>query len=98
MKITLDEVRRVASLAHLTLSEEEASGLRADLDAILGYVAQLEALDVSEVEPTTHAVPLDMPLRADEVVKTLSRDEVLSNAPDQEQGMFRVPRIVEGGN
>ena len=68
------------------------------LDGILDYVAQLEGLDVSGVEPTTHTVPLEMYLRPDAVVETLSRDEVMANAPDHAEGMFRVPRIVEGGN
>lgn len=97
-RITLEEVHRVARLAQLTLEDDEAEALRGDLDAILGYVAQLEALDLEGVEPTTHAVPLALPLRADEVVKTLTRQEVLANAPEQAQGMFRVPRVVEGGN
>jgi aspartyl-tRNA(Asn)/glutamyl-tRNA(Gln) amidotransferase subunit C len=97
-KITIEEVRKVAKLAHLTLTEDEMTALRQDLDGILGYVTQLEAVDVSDVEPTTHAIPLEMPLRQDTVVQTLTRDEVLSNAPDEAEGMFRVPRIVEGGN
>lgn len=97
-KITLDEVRKVAKLAQLHLEEGEMDTLRADLDAILGYVAQLEGLDLEGVEPTTHAVPLHLTLRKDEVRKTLTREEVLSNAPEQENGMFRVPRAVEGGN
>ena len=98
MKITLEEVNHVAKLAHLTLSDEETSALRADLDAILGYVQQLEELDVSDVEPTTHAVHLEMPMRQDVVVPTVNREDILSNAPDHDEGMFKVPRIVEGGN
>ncbi|MBH24671.1 MAG: Asp-tRNA(Asn)/Glu-tRNA(Gln) amidotransferase GatCAB subunit C [Myxococcales bacterium] len=97
-RITRDEVARVARLARLALSDDELNALRDDLDAILGYVAKLSELDVSEVEPTTHAIPLEMPTRRDEVVQTLSRDEVLSNAPSAEDGMFKVPTILEGGN
>jgi len=97
-RITREEVARVARLARLALSDNELDALRDDLDAILGYVEKLAELDVSEVEPTTHAIPLEMPVRQDEVVQTLSRDEVLSNAPQVEEGMFKVPTILEGGN
>ncbi len=97
-RITQEEVRRVARLAQLSLSDGEVETLRADLDAILDYVEQLSTLDLEGVEPTTHAVPLEMPQRADTVVKTLTRQEVLQNAPVQTENMFEVPRTVEGGN
>lgn len=97
-KITLEEVRKVAGLAQLRLEEGELEAMRADLTSILGYVDQLSALDVEGVEPTTHAVPLAMLLRADEVGPHMTREAALSNAPEQAEGMFRVPRIVEGGN
>ncbi len=97
-KITLPEVHKVAALAHLTLSEHEANDLRQDLDAILTYVDTLAELDLEGVQATTHAIPLEMTMRPDEVVQTLTRDEVLANAPEQADGMFRVPRAVEGGN
>jgi aspartyl-tRNA(Asn)/glutamyl-tRNA(Gln) amidotransferase subunit C len=97
-KITLEEVRKVAGLAQLRLEEGELEAMRADLTSILGYVDQLSALDVEGVEPTTHAVPLAMLLRADVVGLHMTREEALSNAPEQAEGMFRVPRIVEGGN
>lgn len=98
VKITDQEVANIARLSNLTLTEGERSSLRADLEAVLGYVKQLEELDVEGVAPTTHAVPLAPPLRADVVVKSLTRDEALSNAPEQAEGMFQVPRSVEGGN
>ncbi len=97
-KITDEQVRQVARLAHLTLSDQECASLRQDLDAILGYVAQLEELDVTGVEPTTHAVALTMTLRQDQVVQHLDQEAILANAPEREDGMFRVPRAVEGGN
>ena len=97
-RITLEEVHHVAQLAQLALGEEELASIRVDLDAILDYVDQLSELDVDDVEPTTHAVPLHLTLREDVVVQTLTRDEVLQNAPASEDGMFQVPRVVEGGN
>ncbi|MEO1267158.1 MAG: Asp-tRNA(Asn)/Glu-tRNA(Gln) amidotransferase subunit GatC [Myxococcota bacterium] len=97
-RITREEVHHVARLARLALEEHELDALRDDLNAILEYVAKLSELDVSEVEPTTHAIPLDMPTREDAVVSTLSRKDVLHNAPSTQEGMFRVPTILEGGN
>jgi aspartyl-tRNA(Asn)/glutamyl-tRNA(Gln) amidotransferase subunit C len=96
--ITPEEVRRVARLARIHLEDDQVEPLRQDLESILTYVDQLAELDLSGVEPTTGAGDLEAALRADEVVKTLSRQQVLANAPEQEDGMFRVPRIVEGGN
>jgi aspartyl-tRNA(Asn)/glutamyl-tRNA(Gln) amidotransferase subunit C len=96
--ITQEEVRRVAHLARLTLHDDEVIALQRDMEAMLGYVAQLQDLDLDGVEPTTHTTSPSPSLRPDEPRQTLSRDQVLQNAPEQEGGMFRVPRIVEGGN
>lgn len=95
-KIDEATVRKVAQLARLALSDEEAARMRAQLDAILGYVASLDALDVRDVEPTFHAVPMDAPLRADVVRDSVSRDELLAAAPKSEAGGFAVPRVLEG--
>lgn len=95
-KISSDEVRRVARLARLALADADAEKMREQLDSILGYVAQLDALDVSAVEPTLHAVPMASPLRADEVQPSLSRTEVLAAAPASDAGGFSVPRVMEG--
>lgn len=97
-RITHDEVRQIALLARLAISDDEAHAFGADLAAILDYAQTLQTLDLTGVEPTTHPVPLDLLLREDDVVKTLTRDQVLQNAPDAEDGLFRVPRAVEGGN
>lgn len=97
-RITPEQVRHVAKLAQLELPDDELEAIRHDLDAVLGYVEQLSELDVDDVEPTTHAVPLHLVLREDVVVETLDRQEVLQNAPSAQDGMFRVPRVVEGGN
>lgn len=92
------EVHRVAQLANLDLSEQQAIQLKHDLNTILQYMEQLRELDVSQVEPTVHAIPLEIPLREDIPAKNLSRDEVLANAPRTEGGMFEVPLVLEGGN
>ena len=97
-RLTLDDVLHVARLARVALGEDEMESMRNDLDAILGYVAKLNEIDVCDVEPTTHAIPLEMPMRKDTVIKTLSQDDVLSNAPSVQDSMFKVPKTVEGGN
>ena len=68
--------------------------MTSDLDAILGYVAALKDLDTSAVEPMTHAVPFDCPLRVDQVGPSLPVEEALQNAPRREASFFQVPRIV----
>jgi aspartyl-tRNA(Asn)/glutamyl-tRNA(Gln) amidotransferase subunit C len=97
MSLSLDEVRRVAQLARLKLSPEEEKVLQGQLSAILDYVAQLSELDVSEVEPMTHALAAGEapPLRADEVQPSLAPDDALANAPAREATCFKVPRIIE---
>jgi aspartyl-tRNA(Asn)/glutamyl-tRNA(Gln) amidotransferase subunit C len=87
-RIRPEEVREIATLSRLRLTQ--------DLDSILGYVAELAALDTTSVEPMTHAVPFDCPLRVDEVAASLSLEEALANAPRREASFFQVPRIVPG--
>jgi aspartyl-tRNA(Asn)/glutamyl-tRNA(Gln) amidotransferase subunit C len=95
-RIRPEEVREIATLSRLRLSDEEVANLTQDLDSILGYVAELAALDTTSVEPMTHAVPFDCPLRSDEVRPSLSLEEALANAPRREASFFQVPRIVPG--
>lgn len=94
-KITLDEVLRVAKLARLQLSEDEARQMQVELDLILGHLADLDALDVSGVEPTFHSIPMDAPLRPDIPVPCSSRAEILAEAPATEAGGFAVPLVLE---
>jgi aspartyl-tRNA(Asn)/glutamyl-tRNA(Gln) amidotransferase subunit C len=95
--LSLDEVRRIAVLARLRLSAEEERTFAVQLSAILEHVRQLEELDVSAVEPMTHALAAgEAPeLRADVVEPSLSPDEALANAPAREGSCFKVPRIIE---
>lgn len=91
------DVQKVAALARLTLSPEEAARFAPQLGRILEYVAMIDELDTANVEPTSHVVPLGAPLRADEVRPGLLRDEVLAQAPRAAEGAFVVPKFVEGG-
>jgi aspartyl-tRNA(Asn)/glutamyl-tRNA(Gln) amidotransferase subunit C len=97
MSISRDEVLETALLARLDLAPDEIPALQADLAAILGYVATLSALDTAGVEPTTHAVPLDCPLRDDTTAPHLPHDDALRAAPATEEGCFVVPAIITAG-
>ena len=89
------DVSYVAHLARLSLSAEESEKLGAQLGQILGYMEKLKELDVSQVEPTAHAVPLINVTRTDETTPSLSNEEALLNAPAKANGLFMVPKIVE---
>ena len=89
------DVRYVARLARLNLTEEEARTFQGQLDHILSHVRQLNTLDLAGIEPTSHARLLTNVFRKDEVRPGLDRDEVLKNAPDTANEQFAVPKIVE---
>jgi aspartyl-tRNA(Asn)/glutamyl-tRNA(Gln) amidotransferase subunit C len=93
-RIAPDEVREIAMLARLRLDDEEVARMTHDLDAILGYMATLRELDTSAVDPMTHAVPFDCPLRPDQVGEPLPPEAVLGMAPRREGTFFVVPRVV----
>ena len=88
-------VKYVAHLARLKLSTAEEEKLGSQLGNILGYIEKLKAVDVSQVEPTAHAVARLNVARPDEVRPSLSNDEALRNAPVKANGLFIVPKIVE---
>ncbi len=88
-------VKYVAHLARISLSPAEEQKLGAQLGNILGYIEKLKELDVSQVEPTAHAVPLINVTRLDEIRPSLPTGEALRNAPAQANGLFLVPKIVE---
>ncbi len=89
-----DQVLHVARLARLELSEDELSRFTGQLASVLDYAAQLSELEVDELEPMSHPLPLRNVLRADEITPSLRREEVLAEAPAAESGRFRVPRII----
>jgi len=95
VKITSKEVLYVAELARLELSPGEVDRFTTQLNSILEYMDQLNELDTTEVEPTSHVLPLTNVLREDEVGHSLSLDEVLANAPEHDKDHFVVPKIIE---
>jgi aspartyl-tRNA(Asn)/glutamyl-tRNA(Gln) amidotransferase subunit C len=97
MALSLDEVRRIAVLARLRLSPEEEAAFGGQLSAILDHVAQLGELDVSGVEPMTHALAAGEvgALRDDALLPGLTPGEALAAAPAREGTCFKVPRIIE---
>ena len=95
MSVDIDTVKRVAKLARIAVSDEQAAKLRGDLNAILGFVEQLNEVDIDGVEPMTSVVHMDMKKRADEVTDGGKAGDVLANAPASEDGFFMVPKVVE---
>lgn len=93
MSISRADVEYVAALARLELTEQETQEYTEQLNSILGYAVMLERLDTSDVVPTAHAVPLHNVLREDQVKESINHDKALSNAPDGDEGFFRVPKI-----
>lgn len=89
------DVKYVAHLARIALTLEEEEKFGAQLTHILGYIEKLNQLDVSEIEPTAHAVPLVNIFRPDEVRPSLPNEDALRNAPAKANGLFMVPKIVE---
>ena len=95
MKITAEEVERVAMLARLRLTAEEKSQLTRQLDDILEYMDKLNQLDTAAVEPFTHALEQAHALREDAVTNKPDPDGLLANAPDRDGTFFKVPKIIE---
>jgi aspartyl-tRNA(Asn)/glutamyl-tRNA(Gln) amidotransferase subunit C len=96
MALTRSQVEHVAKLARLSLSESETQEFTEQISRILEHVESLDRLDTTEVLPTYHAVALHNVLRADKPHQSLDRAKVLSQAPDAEDGCFKVPKITEG--
>jgi aspartyl-tRNA(Asn)/glutamyl-tRNA(Gln) amidotransferase subunit C len=88
-------VHYVAHLARLGLTPEEEKTFGAQLGQVLGYIEKLKEVDVSNVEPTAHAVPMVNVTRPDEIQASLSNEDALRNAPVKANGLFVVPKIVE---
>jgi len=95
MGIDRAAVDHIARLARLDLSEAERSRMQTELAQILGHAERIQSLELDDVEPTSHSVPLSNVTRPDEVRPSLSQDEALQNAPEAEDGRFKVPRIIE---
>lgn len=95
MSIDRDTARRVAHLARIAVAEEDLDPLAARLSGILGFMEQLNEVDVEGVEPMTSVTPMDLPRRADEITDGDQPAKVLSNAPESREGFFAVPKVVE---
>ena len=95
MSLTREDVRRVALLARLELREDELDRQSIHINRLLEEFEQLQSLDVTGVEPTSHSIPLSNVLREDVVVPSLDRDSALASAPEQRNGRFIVPRVIE---
>jgi aspartyl-tRNA(Asn)/glutamyl-tRNA(Gln) amidotransferase subunit C len=94
-KITIKQVEHVANLARLRFDEEEKKRLAEQLGSILEYIDQLNKLDTTNVEPTSHAIPVKNVVREDVVKTSFTQDEALANAPSPVDGLFEVPKIIE---
>jgi aspartyl-tRNA(Asn)/glutamyl-tRNA(Gln) amidotransferase subunit C len=94
-RIDRAEVERIADLARLELTPEEAGRMTGELEAILAYVETLRALDTEGVEPTAHAFPLPTPLRDDRPVEPLDPERALANAPARDGFAFVVPKVLD---
>jgi aspartyl-tRNA(Asn)/glutamyl-tRNA(Gln) amidotransferase subunit C len=102
-KVTVEDVERVAELAHLKLAPDEVAPMLRDLNAILDYIAELNELDTSNVLPLDQVSELDIgkgsdavsALRADQLVPSLNRAVVMAQAPETDGVFFKVPKVIE---
>ncbi len=95
MKITVEEVAHVANLARLNLNKELTDTFAAQIGTILDYVDTLNQVDTKGVPPTSHAIFLKNAFRMDIRKDDFQKEELLSNAPDEEDGFFIVPKVIE---
>lgn len=95
MSIDAETARRVAKLARIRVEEDELEALAGEFNTILGFIEQLNEVDVEGVEPMTSVTPMRLKRRADEVTAGGMSQKILSNAPDAREGFFAVPKVVE---
>ena len=95
MSVTKEDVRKVARLSRIAVSEDRLEPLAAELTGIMGWIDQLNEVDIENVEPMTSVVATTLPMREDQVTDGDKQDEVLANAPKADEGFFVVPRSVE---
>jgi aspartyl-tRNA(Asn)/glutamyl-tRNA(Gln) amidotransferase subunit C len=94
MRLTLEQVEHIAELAKLSLTDEEKESYREQLSAILEYAEILQRLDTESIPPTASVLPLQNVMRDDDVVPSYRREDILENAPDAQDGSFRVRAIL----
>jgi aspartyl-tRNA(Asn)/glutamyl-tRNA(Gln) amidotransferase subunit C len=95
MQVDEATVRRIARLARIRITDDEAKGLQAELSGILDWVQQLDEVDTSAVEPMTRVVPIELKQRRDEVTDGEIADAIVRNAPVADDDFFVVPKVVE---
>lgn len=95
MALTLDDVKRVAHLARIAISNDEAQSTHAQLSGIFGLIAQMEAIDISNIEPMSHAQDVVQRLRNDTVTESDQRERFQAVAPQVEAGLYLVPKVIE---
>lgn len=95
VKVTKKDLDNVAVLSRLSIPEEQAEKYMGDMNAFLTYVDNLSNVDTDNVQPTTYALPMQNVFREDVVKPSLDREAALSNAPLQDNGYFKVPRVLE---
>lgn len=94
MDVTREDVKKVARLAKLKISEDEIEIFTGQFNTIIEYIHTLDELDTSQVEPTSHVLDLKNILREDAMAPSLPRGEMLKNAPQQDGEYFRVPKVI----
>lgn len=95
MSVDIHTVRRVARLARIAVSPEDAERMTGELNAILGFVEQLNEVDVAGVEPMTSVIPMEMKKRDDVVTDGSKAEDIVANAPATDENFFLVPKVVE---
>lgn len=95
MSIDIETAARVAKLARIKVEEEDLPALAGEFNAILGFIEQLQELNVDDVEPMTSVTPMRLKRREDVVTDGNQQARVLANAPDAREGFFAVPKVVE---
>jgi aspartyl-tRNA(Asn)/glutamyl-tRNA(Gln) amidotransferase subunit C len=95
MSVDKETVKRVARLARIAVSDEEAESLKGELNTILGFVEQLNEVDVTGVEPMTAVIPMSARMRDDVVTDGEIADKIVANAPARADAFFAVPKVVE---
>jgi aspartyl-tRNA(Asn)/glutamyl-tRNA(Gln) amidotransferase subunit C len=95
MSVDLATVKRVAKLSRIAVSEEDAVRMVGELNGILGFVEQLNEVDVSGAEPMTSVVPVAMKKRVDAVTDGAKADDIIANAPASDENFFLVPKVIE---
>lgn len=94
MKLSPEEVKKIAHLARLSISDDEVKKFGGQLSSILEYIEKLNELDTDQVEPTAYTSTQGTPMREDEAVASQARELILEHAPDREDTLFKVPKVI----